>query len=55
MNRSCLFTDGTGEPNPEGINYYNNLIDTLLEKGEFVVITSILNKTLDSKRFVTKQ
>lgn len=28
-----IFPNGTGEPNPEGINYYNNLIDTLLEKG----------------------
>lgn len=28
-----IFPNGTGEPNPEGINYYNNLIDGLLEKG----------------------
>ncbi|CAO2833442.1 unnamed protein product [Amaranthus hypochondriacus] len=28
-----IFPNGTGEPNPEGINYYNNLIDALLEKG----------------------
>jgi len=26
-------TDGTGEPNTEGIKYYNTLIDALLEKG----------------------
>lgn len=25
--------DGTGEPNPQGIQYYNSLIDALLEKG----------------------
>jgi len=25
--------DGTGEPNEEGLNYYNSLIDTLLDKG----------------------
>ncbi|XP_031256313.1 putative beta-glucosidase 41 [Pistacia vera] len=28
-----IFPNGTGEPNQEGINYYNNLIDALLEKG----------------------
>ncbi|KAG7957461.1 hypothetical protein I3843_11G175900 [Carya illinoinensis] len=28
-----IFPNGTGEPNPEGINYYNCLIDALLEKG----------------------
>lgn len=28
-----LFTGGTGEPNPDAINYYNNFIDALLEKG----------------------
>ncbi|KAL5548193.1 hypothetical protein UlMin_003424 [Ulmus minor] len=28
-----IFPNGTGESNPEGINYYNNLIDALLEKG----------------------
>ncbi|KAJ8532617.1 hypothetical protein K7X08_012540 [Anisodus acutangulus] len=28
-----IFPNGTGEPNPEGIEYYNNLIDALLEKG----------------------
>ena len=28
--------DGTGEPNPEGIDYYNSLIDALLEKGHSI-------------------
>ncbi|KAJ4981373.1 hypothetical protein NE237_032210 [Protea cynaroides] len=28
-----IFPNGTGEINPEGINYYNRLIDALLEKG----------------------
>ncbi|KAF3453556.1 hypothetical protein FNV43_RR03996 [Rhamnella rubrinervis] len=28
-----IFPNGTGEPNREGINYYNSLIDALLEKG----------------------
>ncbi|KAJ4848417.1 putative beta-glucosidase 41 [Turnera subulata] len=28
-----IFPNGTGDPNPEGINYYNSLIDALLEKG----------------------
>ncbi|XP_019194076.1 PREDICTED: putative beta-glucosidase 41 [Ipomoea nil] len=28
-----IFPNGTGEPNPKGIEYYNNLIDALLEKG----------------------
>ncbi|KAL5731048.1 beta-glucosidase [Ranunculus cassubicifolius] len=30
---SRIFPNGTGEVNPEGINYYNNLIDSLLERG----------------------
>ncbi|XP_058072984.1 putative beta-glucosidase 41 isoform X2 [Magnolia sinica] len=30
---SRIFPNGTGEPNPEGIDYYNSLIDALLEKG----------------------
>ncbi|PIM98196.1 Beta-glucosidase, lactase phlorizinhydrolase [Handroanthus impetiginosus] len=30
---SRILPNGTGEPNPEGIEYYNNLIDALLEKG----------------------
>ncbi|GKV15795.1 hypothetical protein SLEP1_g26546 [Rubroshorea leprosula] len=30
---SRIFPNGTGEPNPEGIKYYNRLIDALLEKG----------------------
>lgn len=25
--------DGTGEPNPQGIAYYNNLINSLIKKG----------------------
>ncbi|KAK4491981.1 hypothetical protein RD792_002766 [Penstemon davidsonii] len=28
-----IFPNGTGEPNPDGIEYYNNLIDALLERG----------------------
>ncbi|OAY28592.1 putative beta-glucosidase 41 isoform X1 [Manihot esculenta] len=28
-----IFPNGTGKPNPEGIDYYNSLIDALLEKG----------------------
>nr|GMC76508.1 putative beta-glucosidase 41 isoform X1 [Ipomoea batatas] len=28
-----IFPNGTGEPNPKGIEYYNSLIDALLEKG----------------------
>ncbi|KAK7342598.1 hypothetical protein VNO80_25554 [Phaseolus coccineus] len=28
-----IFPNGTGEPNKEGITYYNSLIDALLEKG----------------------
>ncbi|XP_057458463.1 beta-glucosidase 25 isoform X2 [Lotus japonicus] len=28
-----IFPNGTGEPNTEGIKYYNSLIDALLEKG----------------------
>ncbi|KAL9666507.1 hypothetical protein QQ045_000841 [Rhodiola kirilowii] len=28
-----IFPNGTGEPNQEGIDYYNNLIHALLEKG----------------------
>ncbi|KAI7757044.1 hypothetical protein M8C21_003157 [Ambrosia artemisiifolia] len=30
---SRIFPNGTGEPNPQGIEYYNNLIDSLLDKG----------------------
>ncbi|XP_009418476.2 beta-glucosidase 25 [Musa acuminata AAA Group] len=30
---SRIFPNGTGEPNQEGISYYNRLIDTLLQKG----------------------
>jgi len=30
---SRIFPNGTGEPNEEGLNYYNNLIDALLDKG----------------------
>ncbi|XP_022716987.1 putative beta-glucosidase 41 isoform X2 [Durio zibethinus] len=30
---SRIFPDGAGEPNVEGISYYNRLIDALIEKG----------------------
>ncbi|KAM7495516.1 hypothetical protein LguiB_030125 [Lonicera macranthoides] len=30
---SRIFPNGTGKPNPQGIEYYNCLIDALLEKG----------------------
>ncbi|KAL8137421.1 hypothetical protein V2J09_003422 [Rumex salicifolius] len=30
---SRIFPNGTGEPNPEGVAYYNSLIDALLQKG----------------------
>nr|XP_043619418.1 putative beta-glucosidase 41 [Erigeron canadensis] len=30
---SRIFPNGTGKPNPKGIEYYSNLIDSLLEKG----------------------
>ncbi|KAH6767973.1 beta glucosidase 41 [Perilla frutescens var. frutescens] len=30
---SRILPNGTGEPNPQGIAYYNNLIDSLIEKG----------------------
>ncbi|KAI4333785.1 hypothetical protein L6164_018548 [Bauhinia variegata] len=30
---SRIFPNGTGEPNPEGLNYYNCLINALLDKG----------------------
>ncbi|XP_052177283.1 putative beta-glucosidase 41 isoform X2 [Diospyros lotus] len=30
---SRIFPNGTGEANPEGMDYYNRLIDALLEKG----------------------
>uniref|UniRef100_A0A161WRI5 Beta-glucosidase n=1 Tax=Daucus carota subsp. sativus TaxID=79200 RepID=A0A161WRI5_DAUCS len=30
---SRIFPNGTGEPNPDGLKYYNSLIDYLLEKG----------------------
>lgn len=36
--RIILLTDGTGEPNLEGIEYYNSLIDALLEKGFSITI-----------------
>lgn len=29
----CILPDGTGEPNEEGLSYYNSLIDALLDKG----------------------
>ena len=38
-----LLIDGTGEPNAEGINYYNSFIDALLEKGcsEIIILIEI--------------
>ncbi|XP_042029198.1 putative beta-glucosidase 41 [Salvia splendens] len=30
---SRILPNGTGEPNPQGIAYYNNLIDSLIKKG----------------------
>ncbi|CAI9088630.1 OLC1v1023018C1 [Oldenlandia corymbosa var. corymbosa] len=30
---SRIYPNGTGVPNPQGIDYYNNLIDSLVEKG----------------------
>jgi hypothetical protein len=30
---SFFSPDGTGEPNEEGLNYYNSLIDAVLDKG----------------------
>uniref|UniRef100_A0A0D9WTC9 4-hydroxy-7-methoxy-3-oxo-3,4-dihydro-2H-1,4-benzoxazin-2-yl glucosidebeta-D-glucosidase n=1 Tax=Leersia perrieri TaxID=77586 RepID=A0A0D9WTC9_9ORYZ len=30
---SRIFPNGTGEPNEDGLSYYNNLIDALLDKG----------------------
>lgn len=30
---SRILPNGTGDPNPQGIAYYNNLIDSLIEKG----------------------
>jgi len=42
--------DGTGEPNEEGLNYYNSLIDVLLDKGisysKFLCVKSELLPTL---------
>lgn len=32
--------DGNGDPNQEGIDYYNSLIDALLEKGHTQIISS---------------
>lgn len=31
-----FLSDGTGEPNPEGIEYYNRLIDSLIDKGQSI-------------------
>ncbi|XP_074359037.1 putative beta-glucosidase 41 isoform X3 [Apium graveolens] len=30
---SRIFSNGTGERNPDGLKYYNKLLDSLLEKG----------------------
>lgn len=39
--------DGNGDPNQEGIDYYNSLIDALLEKGHTQIISS---RSLKKKR-----
>jgi hypothetical protein len=47
---SFFLLDGTGEPNEEGLNYYNSLIDVLLDKGisysKFQCVKSELLPTL---------
>ncbi|KAI3954360.1 hypothetical protein MKW92_028720 [Papaver armeniacum] len=40
---SRIFPNGTGELNLEGIDYYNNLIDALLLKGNSCIITLVYN------------
>lgn len=32
-----LLSDGTGESNLDGVQYYNNLINALLEKGGYII------------------
>ncbi|KAK2984762.1 hypothetical protein RJ640_004587 [Escallonia rubra] len=36
---SRIFPNGTGEVNPQGVEYYNSLIDALLEKGIIPYVT----------------
>jgi len=33
IHRSLVHVDGEGKVNPEGVAYYNNLINYLLQKG----------------------
>ncbi|KAL3638378.1 putative beta-glucosidase 41 [Castilleja foliolosa] len=46
---SRILPNGTGQPNPEGIQYYNNLIDALLEKPYATLYHWDLPQTLEDK------
>lgn len=41
-----MWPDGTGEPNKEGIKYYNCLIDALLEKGYSKIYSGMLSSNI---------